>query len=77
MSKASALPLDQKNTACQAFKTWVLEKGVEYVKRGNLKAHLVSFEEETEAKITYFLAHVLLARLVRRHRRTTAKNRRH
>ncbi|OGZ65227.1 MAG: hypothetical protein A3C50_03815 [Candidatus Staskawiczbacteria bacterium RIFCSPHIGHO2_02_FULL_43_16] len=76
MTKASALPLHQKNTVCQIFKAWALKKGIENLKKGRLKDHLVCFEQETEMRIKYLLAHVLFARLVRQYRKAMAKNRR-
>ena len=67
MSKANAL-LHQENT-CQVFKAWVLNKGVDHLKKGNLKDHLVRFEEETGLRISPLLAHSLIARLVRQNRK--------
>ncbi len=75
MSKAYASHLEQRK--CQAFKAWALEKGVDNLKKGRLKDHLLVFEIETEVRIAYFLAHVLFARLMRQYRRARERNRRH
>lgn len=64
MTQADA-KCSERKTISQQFREWAIEKGVDYLKRGNVKEHMRCFKDDIGLEIRFCVAHDLVARLVR------------